>query len=79
MSCCSPLIVPFYNVSSSTINYGPSLQTQFGLAPNVTVTYWDGTQYVAAGIMTEIKLVGFPVTQIVVEHGGASSGLIKIR
>jgi hypothetical protein len=43
------------------------------------VTYWDGTQYVAAGIMTQIKLSGFPVTQIIVDHGGApATGLIKI-
>jgi hypothetical protein len=55
------------------------LQGQFGLAPNVTVTYWDGTQYVAAGIMTQVSLVGYPVTQIIVDHGGEATGLIKIR
>jgi hypothetical protein len=80
MSCCNPIIIQFYNKASSTISYGPALQTQFGLAPNVTVTYWDGTQYVAAGIMTQIKMIGYPVTSIVVDHGGApATGLIKIR
>lgn len=61
------------------MSYGPALQTQFGQAPNVTVTYWDGTQYVETGIMTQVRLVGFPVMQIVVDHGGEATGLIKIR
>jgi hypothetical protein len=61
------------------VSYGPALQTQFGPAPNVTVTYWDGTQYVEAGIMTQVSLVGYPVTQIIVDHGGEATGLIKIR
>jgi hypothetical protein len=79
MSCCTPLIIPFFNKTSSTVSYGPALQTQFGPAPNVTVTYWDGTQYVEAGIMTQVSLVGYPVTQIIVDHGGEATGLIKIR
>lgn len=79
MSCCNPIIVPFFNKASSTVSYGPALQAQFGPAPNVTVTYWDGTQYVAAGVMTQVSLVGFPVTSITVDHGGdLLTGLIKI-
>jgi hypothetical protein len=54
------------------------MQSQYGLAPNVTVNYWDGTQYVAAGIMTQVKFDTFPVTQITVDHGGPGTGLIKI-
>jgi hypothetical protein len=79
MSCCNPITIPFFNKTTSTVSYGPALQLQFGSAPNVTVTYWDGTQYVAAGIMTQIKLVGYPVTQIEIDHGGMATGLIKIR
>lgn len=78
MSCCTPTIIPFFNTPSSTIGYGPSLQSQYGLAPNVTVSYWDGAQYVAAGIMTQIKFDGYPVTSITVDHGGISTGLLKI-
>lgn len=79
MSCCDPLIVPFFNTSSTTIGYGPSLRTKFGNAPNVNVSYWDGTQYVAAGIMTQVKFTGFPVTSIVVDHGsGSATGFVKI-
>jgi hypothetical protein len=78
MSCCSPTIVPFFNAATSTIDYGPSLQLQFGQAPNVSVSYWDGTQFVAAGITTQIKFDTFPVTQIIVDHGGPATGIIKI-
>lgn len=78
MSCCSPTIVPFFNAASTTVSYGPSMLLQYGQAPNVSVTYWDGTQYVMAGITTQVKLVGFPVTQISVDHGGPATGFIKI-
>lgn len=78
MSCCDPFIVPFFNKSSTAIGYGPSLRTKFGLAPNVSVSYWDGTQYVNAGIMTQIKFNTFPVTQILVDHGGPNTGFVKI-
>lgn len=78
MSCCAPTIIPFFNTPTSTVAYGPSMQLQYGLAPNVNVSYWDGTQYVAAGIMTQIKFDGYPVTVITVDHGGSYTGLIKI-
>lgn len=55
------------------------MQLQYGQAPTVTVSYWDGTQYVSAGIMTQIKLNAFPVTSITVDHGGdLATGIIKI-
>lgn len=79
MSCCSPTIIPFFNAATTTVSYGPAYQSQYGAAPNVTVSYWDGTQYVAAGIMTQIKFDTYPVTQITVDHGGdLATGLIKI-
>lgn len=78
MSCCSPTIIPFYNTATSTVAYGPALQSQYGDVPNINVSYWDGTQYVAAGIMTQVKF-DYPVTQIFIDHGGSpSTGLIKI-
>lgn len=78
MSCCNPLVVPFFNESVTTVNYGPSLQSQYGVAPNINVSYWDGTQYVAAGISTQIK-INYPVTTITVDHGSdGATGLIKI-
>jgi hypothetical protein len=78
MPCCNPTIIPFFNTPSTTISYGPAMATQYGAAPKVTVVYWDGVQYVAAGIMTQIKFDTFPVTSIVVDHGGPAIGLIKI-
>lgn len=78
MSCCTPTIIPFFNTAASTVSYGPSMQSQYGLAPTVTVSYWDGTQYVAAGIMTQISF-DYPVTSITVDHGGSpSTGIIRI-
>jgi len=78
MSCCDPLVVPFFNAWTTTVGYGPSLQVKFGLAPNVSVSYWDGTQYVTAGITTQVKFNTYPVTQITVDHGGPATGFIKI-
>jgi hypothetical protein len=79
MPCCEPTITPFFNEASTTLSYGPSLQAQYGNAPKVTVIYWDGAQYVAAGIFTSIALDGYPVTSITVDHGGISTGLLKIN
>lgn len=79
MPCCNETITSFFNVASTTINYGPSLQAIHGPAPKVTVLYWDGTQYVAAGIFTSISFDTYPVTQITVNHGGSASGLIKLN
>jgi hypothetical protein len=78
MSCCSPIIQTFFNVPSTTIGYSPSLQAQYGAAPKVTVLYWDGTQYVAAGISTQIAFDGYPVNSIAIDHGGPATGIVKI-
>lgn len=78
MPCCNPLITHFFNEAVTTIGYSPSMQAQYGNAPKVTVLYWDGEQYVAAGIFTSIAFTGYPVTSITVDHGGGSVGIIKI-
>jgi hypothetical protein len=54
------------------------MQAAYGDAPKVTVVYWDGTQYVAAGIFTSVSFDGYPVTSVTVDHGGSATGLIKI-
>jgi hypothetical protein len=78
MSCCTPTIIPFFNAATTTVAYGPGLQSQYGPVPNINVSYWDGTQYVAAGIMTQVKF-NYPVTSIQIDHGGSpSTGIIKI-
>jgi hypothetical protein len=78
MACCNPLIQTFFNSSSTTIGYGPSLQALYGAAPKVTVLYWDGVQYVAAGISTSIAFDTYPVNSVTIDHGGAATGLVKI-
>lgn len=77
MSCCNPTIITFFNSATTTVAYGPGLQSQYGPVPNINVSYWDGTQYVAAGIMTQVKF-DYPVTNIMIDHGGPATGLIKI-
>jgi hypothetical protein len=78
MSCCPSQVTTFSNALSTTIAYSPAMQSQYGAAPKVTVLYWDGTQYVAAGIFTSIAFTGFPVTQITVDHGGPATGMVRI-
>lgn len=78
MPCCNPTISTFFNEAVTTIAYGPALQATHGQAPKVTVLYWDGTQYVAAGIFTSVKFDTYPVSEIIVDHGGVSTGILKI-
>lgn len=75
MSCCPATIVSFGNVSSTTINYSPSLAALYGSDPNVQVYYKDGTEYVLSDDMNEVRFDG---TDIVVDHGGAAIGFIKV-
>lgn len=80
MPCCNPTIQTFFNVASTTIGYSPAMQEQYGDAPKVNVYYWDGTQYIAAGVFTSIALNGFPVSSITVDHGSDSAtGIIKLN
>lgn len=79
MACCNPFIQTFFNVPLTSIVYGPSLNAQHGPAPKVSVFYWDGTQYVAAGVFTSVSFDAYPVGNITVDHGSdAATGLIKI-
>jgi len=78
MPCCNPTISTFFNEAITTFGYGPSLQAQYGAAPKVNVYYWDGTQYVASGVFTSISFTGYPVTSVTIDHGGASTGIIKL-
>lgn len=75
MNCCPPTIVSFGNVSSTTINYSPSLAALYGVDPNVQVYYKDGTEYVLSDDQNEVKFNG---VDIVVDHGGIAVGFLKI-
>lgn len=78
MPCCNPLIQSFFNEAVTTIGYSPSMQEQYGDAPKVSVYYWDGTRYLAAGVFTSISFTGYPVTSVTVDHGGSSTGIVKL-
>lgn len=54
------------------------MQAAYGLAPKITVLYWDGIKYVAEGIFTSIAFDTYPVNSITIDHGGPNTGIIKI-
>ena len=79
MSCCTPTIVPFVNAAISTISYPSGLKTLYGNYPRVQIIYYDNdaAEYVVATPLEESR-VAFNGTQIIIDHGGNQSGLIKI-
>lgn len=79
MTCCPPIIVPFYNVSTSAIGYGAEQRRMHGEVPQVQVTYYDpeADEYVLSN-STRIALTGNPVDQINIDHGGPNTGVIRI-
>jgi hypothetical protein len=68
MSCCPESITTFAGVSSTTVPYN-------GARPTVTVLYYDNGQWVSAGMGTVVKVTG---TQVIVDHGGPATGIIKL-
>lgn len=49
-------IVPFFHTSNTVVNYTPAMRAQYGAIPRIQVYYWDGVQYIAAGIFTRVAL-----------------------
>lgn len=79
MACCTPTIVPFTNVSSTTFGYSAPFVAKYGSTPRTKLYYWDAdakNYYNNNGIPeSEIKFDG---ENIFVDHGGPASGYIKI-
>ena len=69
MSCCTPTVQPFANELITTVPY-------IGVRPTVDVLYLkeDGT-LIQSGIMTQIQITP---TAVIVNHGGASTGIVKL-
>jgi hypothetical protein len=69
MICCEQTISAFFNESTTTVPYT-------GNRPTVTVNYKqpDGS-YLAAGIFTLIEVTP---TEVIVDHGGPSTGVVKL-
>lgn len=74
MSCCPESITTFAGASSTTVPYNG----EYGSNPKVTVLYLQDGLWVASGIMTQIAMIGTPVTQVKVDHGGPATGIIKL-
>lgn len=78
MACCPQQRFSFANVEQTTLGYSESLRAKFGNTPNVEVFYVVGEAFALAGVDTVINLIGNPLTQIIVYHGGPQIGFIKL-
>jgi hypothetical protein len=67
VTCCDPILTPFVNEATTTIPYT-------GTKPTVSVSYLiDGVwQAFVASVITLLS------GSVVVDHGGLSTGVIKI-
>jgi hypothetical protein len=69
MACCNYTIQPFALQSTTTVPY-------VGDRPTIDVVYLqtDGT-FLQMGVFTQIN---FTTTDVIINHGGPASGLVKI-
>lgn len=70
-TCCDQNTTNFVNQSVTTIAYGG----EYGERPLVQVVYYQDGAWVQQGISTQIII---EPGQIVVDHGGPATGLIKL-
>jgi hypothetical protein len=69
MSCCNPNTTPFANELITTVPYT-------GSRPIVTVLYLQPDNTLQeAGIFTLIEITP---TDVIIDHGGLSSGVVKL-
>ena len=68
MTCCTTTIKPFVNESATTIPF-------VGPKPTITVSYLVDGVWNALGVSPVINLSG---TSVTVDHGGISTGVIKM-
>lgn len=68
MTCCPTIIQTFANESTTTVPFT-------GAKPTVTVSYLVDGVWIAIGVATNIKISD---TQVVVDHGGPATGLVKL-
>lgn len=68
MPCCEVTILPFVNISTTTIPYT-------GNRPTVSVSYLvDGVWY-ALGVATVVQI---NATNVTVTHGGNQTGVVRM-
>jgi hypothetical protein len=86
--CCGETTeIKFIDALETIIPYGPVLQAKHGITPTVFVMYYepgpDGDEensfFRIGGTLTPIFLDGDPTTQIRINHGGKSTGIVKLQ
>lgn len=79
MGCCLSTIVPFTNVTTTTIGYSAPFAAKYGSTPRATVYYWDeSTKNFYTNNDIPASLVNFDGAEIFIDHGGPASGYVKI-
>lgn len=73
---CDPTIIQFNNQSIMTIPWTAFLQQKYGSSPTIQVWVDDGGELVVAGI--RVAMDAYPPTEIRIDFGGVSTGIIKI-
>ena len=76
MDCCPPYLQSFSNVSLTIVPYGAAMKSKYGIAPNINTYFFDN-------IASEYVISFVPLARILgdtieVDHGGPSTGYIKI-
>lgn len=81
-TCCNkPMQIPFEQANITEIFITQSVINQVGAYPAVEVWYFDNTTEdggLVKNVFSNIAYVGDPPTKIVVDHGGPSTGIIKL-
>ncbi len=74
---CSPVEIQFSNASTMTIPWTAYLSERYGNTPSIDVWVYDENgDLIKPGIVA--KLDGYPPSQILLDFGGNSSGIVKI-
>ena len=76
MACCEPIISNFVNETVSTVHFGNYERSIYGSHPKVDVVYLIGSEWVPGSVFTEVK---YNSDTIRVDHGGSSTGYIKVK
>lgn len=71
MTCCDQNTTTFVNQSVTTLPYNG----EYGEHPLVEVVYLMGEEWIQQGVFTQIKI---EPGQIVIDHGGPATGIIKL-
>jgi len=75
MACCEPVIQNFIDATTTNIVYGDYERGLYGVKPFVDILYLIGTEWVRAGVFTEVI---YNLNTITINHGGTFTGYAKI-